>query len=57
MPVLTEYQEQGFKNRQDYLSSLAVDFGVEESQVFALASALGSSEDFDGLVSHLDDMG
>lgn len=50
------YQENGYENRVDYLKSLAGDFGVDESIVFALASVLGKSEDFDGLVSELEDM-
>lgn len=49
------YQENGFNTRREYLVSLAEDFDVDESVVFSLASVLGSSEDFDGLVSSLED--
>lgn len=50
------YTDNGFKNRKDYLNSLADDFGVDRQTVYTLASMLGSSEDFDGLVSSLTDM-
>ena len=50
------YQEQGFENRKDYLNSLAEDFGVDRQTVYTLASMLGSSEDFDGLISSLEDL-
>jgi hypothetical protein len=49
------YQEEGFNSRRDYLASLAEDFGIPESVVFSLAGLLGSSEDFDGLVTACDD--
>jgi hypothetical protein len=50
------YQAHGFENRRAYLESLADDFGLDKSTVFAIASVLGRSEDFDGLVSELDDL-
>lgn len=49
------YEENGYKNRRDYLESLADDFGIDKETVFAVASLLGASEDFDGLISTLDD--
>ena len=49
------YQEYGFDNRKQYLKSLAADNGLEESDVFAIAGLLGPSEDFDGLVTELED--
>ena len=49
------YIENGYKNRRDYLENLALDMGIERSVVFSLASLLGSVEDFDGLVSSLED--
>ena len=52
---MTIYQEQGYKNRRDYLESLAEDFEIEPSTVFMMAQLLGSSEDFDGLVTALED--
>jgi hypothetical protein len=52
---MTIYQEQGFSNRREYLINLADDFGLPVSEVFAIASLLGSSEDFDGLICALED--
>lgn len=49
------YKENGFESRRDYLDSLAQDFGIDEQVVYELASILGSSEDFDGLVTALED--
>ena len=49
------YQQHGFENRREYLTSLAEEYGVSVQTVFSLASMLGSSEDFDGLVSALED--
>ena len=49
------YTENGYTSRRDYLESLAEDFGLPTETVFTMASLLGSSEDFDGLVSMLDD--
>lgn len=49
------YQEHGYESRKDYLKCLAEDYGVPEETVFALASVLGSTEDFDGLVSAVED--
>lgn len=52
----TVYQDNGYKNRKDYLECLAEDYGVEKDVVFALASMLGSTEDFDGLINALEDI-
>ena len=49
------YQENGYKNRDDYLNSLSEDYGVPIDAVLALAEVLGPDEDFDGLVSNLED--
>jgi hypothetical protein len=49
------YQEQGYANRRAYLESLAEDHGVELSVVMTLADTLGPSEDFDGLIVHVED--
>lgn len=49
------YQENGYKNRRDYLECLADDYGVEYSIVACLAGLLNSNEDFDGLVTALED--
>ena len=49
------YTENGFKNRKDYLNNLADEFGVDVGTVYQLASILGADEDFDGLVTSLED--
>ena len=49
------YTDNGFENRKDYLNHLADDFGIERDIVYGIASMLGSSEDFDGLITALED--
>lgn len=49
------YTENGFKNRRDYLDSVADDLGIHPSIVYALADLLGPTEDFDGLITSLED--
>jgi hypothetical protein len=49
------YQEEGFNSRRDYLASLAEELDIPEDVVFTLASLLGASEDFDGLVTACED--
>lgn len=49
------YQENGYKNRADYLNSLSEDYGIPIDAVLALADVLGPDEDFDGLISNLED--
>jgi hypothetical protein len=50
------YTDNGYKNRKDYLENLADEMGIDTDTVFMMASVLGSSEDFDGLVTSLEDM-
>lgn len=49
------YEERGYENRDDYLKFLASDLCLPEDTVFALADMLGSGEDFDGLVTALEE--
>ena len=49
------YQRHGFQSRTDYLHDLALEYDVDERTVLLLADMLGPSEDFDGLVSALED--
>jgi hypothetical protein len=49
------YTEQGYDNRTQYLEYLAEEYGVDLDTVKALANILGSAEDFDGLVTSLED--
>jgi hypothetical protein len=50
------YQENGYADREEYLTSTADNYGVPSMVVTELASLLGPEEDFDALVSELDDM-
>ena len=49
----SRYQENGYKNRYEYLESLREQYGKEK--VNALLTVLPPSEDFDGLVTELED--
>lgn len=49
------YQENGYANRIAYLKGLAVDHAVKLNIVLLYADMLGPSEDFDGLVSTIED--
>jgi hypothetical protein len=49
------YTENGYKNRKDYLNQLAYEMGVDTETVFFMASTLGADEDFDGLITSLED--
>ena len=51
------YRAHGYNDREDYISCIAEDYGVDEETVWALANMLGPNEDFDGLVSALQDIG
>ena len=50
---MTDYQANGFANRRAYLESLCEEY--DRTIVYALASVLGASEDFDGLITTLED--
>ena len=53
MPMENVYQRNGYSSRREYLNSLAEEYGKEA--VFAIADVLGPNEDFDGLVTELED--
>jgi len=50
---MNDYTANGFANRRAYLDSLCEEYPRET--VYALAAMLGPSEDFDGLVTSLED--
>ena len=50
------YQENGYADRDDYLTCLSEDYGVSIEDVYSLAEMLGEHEDFDGLVSALENI-
>ena len=49
------YQENGYADRDDYLTCLSEDYGVPIDDVYSLAEIFGENEDFDGLVCALED--
>lgn len=49
------YQRNGYSNRAHYLRGLADERGLDIAIVATLADALGPEEDFDGLISELND--
>ena len=49
------YKENGFADRDDYLNCLSEDYGISIEDVYSLAEILGENEDFDGLISALED--
>jgi hypothetical protein len=49
------YQKNGYKNRGHYLNSLADEYAVPVDVVEIIANMLGPTEDFDGLVTMLED--
>jgi hypothetical protein len=55
MVIDNVYEMNGYSDRQDYLNDLADNMGLDKSIVFALADMLGENEDFDGLVTSLED--
>ena len=55
MSIRDVYRENGYDSREDYLQSLADNFGIPLDAVLSLAEVLGPDEDFDGLVSSLED--
>ena len=52
---MSDYTAQGYASRRDYLDALAADHGVPVHIVYTLAGVLGASEDFDGLVTAVED--
>lgn len=50
------YQENGYASRKDYLTSLAAEYDVDYQSVACLAALLGSGEDWDALVTAVEDM-
>jgi hypothetical protein len=52
---MSQYTDEGYSSRRDYLDSLADDLGIDRAIVYTMAQLLGPSEDFDGLVTMLED--
>jgi len=49
------YTNNGYEDREDYLENLADNYGVPPMVIYEIADLLGENEDFDGLVSSLED--
>ena len=49
------YKHKGYANREEYLQGLAEENGVDLGIVLAISDMLGPYEDFDGLVSMVED--
>ena len=49
------YKDNGYSDRDDYFVNLSLQFNIDLSSVYALSEVMGANEDFDGLVSSLDD--
>lgn len=50
------YKQNGYKDRFDYLNLIAGDYGTDMMVITSLAEVLGENEDFDGLISALEDI-
>lgn len=50
---MNEYKANGFESRRAYLESLCEEY--DRTIVYMLAGMLGANEDFDGLVTSLED--
>jgi len=53
---MSVYTDEGYENRRDYLESLAEEYELDIDTVLMAAAMLGPGEDFDGLVTTLEDM-
>lgn len=49
------YEQNGYKDRNDYLQCMAEDYDLDLDLVLVLADTLGENEDFDGLIVALED--
>lgn len=52
---MSTYTELGYENRLDYLKTLSKDYEVPYKVVVMMATMLGSNEDFDGLLTMIED--
>jgi hypothetical protein len=55
MNEMNIYQEFGFSDRNEYLSDIAEQNNLSMYEVCAISEMLGEREDFDGLVTTLED--
>ncbi len=52
---LARYQEEGADDRIDYFLNFYFHYGISVEQTIMLADLLGPEEDFDGLVTTIED--
>ena len=52
---IVRYEEDGAFDRYGYLRNLAENYGIDLPTLIDIADLLGAEEDFDGLISTLDD--
>jgi hypothetical protein len=50
------YTDNGYTDRDEYLACMSDEYGINIDKVELVADLLGPSEDFDGLVTTLQDM-
>ena len=50
------YVAHGFADRSEYLRDVAENYGLPLRTVRMLADMLGEIEDFDGLISHINEL-
>ena len=56
MSNYNRYKKAGYDTREDYLNDLAVRYNINPMIISGLAEILGDEEDFDGLISAIEDM-
>ena len=56
MSNYNRYKKAGYETREDHLNDLAVRYNINPMIISALAEILGDEEDFDGLISAIEDM-
>lgn len=49
------YEEHGYRDRNEYFNYLSEEYDVDLDMVYTLADILGPDEEFDGLVTNLED--
>ena len=52
---MSVYKRNGYESRIEYLDDLADQYGLSTDVVYGYADILGANEDFDGLITTLED--
>ena len=50
------YRKKWYNSRREYLMALAEEFELDYDSVFTIAGVMGPEEDFDGLLTALEDL-